>query len=75
MANFLNLRCPRCLRDDAIDIEATVWLRVGAEGTEPEASATEGHFDYRPRSLAVCAHCTYQGRLFTFESHGKGGAS
>lgn len=66
MPNFLNIRCPKCRRDDGIDIEATVWLHVGTEGTAPEIAATEGHFDYTPRSPAICRHCSFVGRLSNF---------
>jgi hypothetical protein len=73
MANFLNLRCPRCDRDDGIDIQATVWVRVLADGTDADASE-HGDHDYTPRSRTVCAHCSYAARLADFQAKPARGA-
>ncbi len=66
MANFFNLRCPHCRRDDAIDIQALVWIRIGEDGTDADESHSGDH-EYTDESLARCDACAHEGPVTEFE--------
>ncbi len=72
MSNFLDMRCPTCGDETAIDIAAIVWIRVCADGTDADASR-DGSHDFEPKSPAVCAACGHCGTVREFER--AGGAS
>ena len=65
MTNFLDIHCPQCQRADRIDIAATLWVRLLADGTDADESR-DGSHEYDPRSTATCAACGYSGRLSSF---------
>jgi hypothetical protein len=69
MTNFLNMRCPKCGDEDRLDIESTLWLRVTADGTDPDA-AGRGDHDYTPMSPAICRACDHLGTVWDFERAG-----
>ncbi len=69
MTNFLDMRCPSCGDENRIDIQATVWTRVCADGTDVDA-AGDGNHEYTPKSLAVCRACDHSGTVREFELAG-----
>jgi ribosomal protein S27E len=71
MANFLNMRCPKCGDEDRIDIRASVWIRVTSEGTDADTSGSGTH-DYEPMSVVVCRGCDHPGTVWEFEDAGSG---
>lgn len=66
MANFLDYRCPDCGDEDHIEVSATIWVRLTADGTDTDAAELGGH-DYTPRSDARCAQCGHDGAFMDFE--------
>jgi hypothetical protein len=66
MTNFLDMRCPKCGAEHGIDIQATVWIRVGEEGTDADASEC-GDQEYTPDSRALCTACGHCGCVRDFK--------
>jgi ribosomal protein S27E len=66
MTNFLDMRCPNCGAETAIDIEATVRVRVCSDGTDADAS-TDGTQTFDADSLAFCGRCGFRGTVRRFE--------
>lgn len=66
--NFLGLRCPKCGNEASINILAELWVRVTADGTDPEASGENG-YEYSSDSIATCTACAYVAIAEEFESH------
>ena len=66
MTNFLDMRCPQCGDETAIDIEATVWVRVCSDGTDADASR-DGTHTFEADSPALCGHCGFHGTVGQFE--------
>lgn len=69
MSNFFNLRCPQCGKEDEIDIQASVWLRLTSDGTDADASACGDHI-WDNDSPAECAACSYAGPVKLFAAAG-----
>lgn len=67
MSNFVDIVCPRCGDDDAIDVEATIWVRFTDDGTDAEA-AGNGGYHYDNKSAAECGCCGHHDRLGKFPS-------
>lgn len=63
MINFLELKCPNCGRNDRIEIDARVWVRLAADG----AVRLSQNYDYGPDSPAECCACKHSGNLSGFE--------
>ncbi len=66
MTNFLGYQCPACGDTDAIDVAATVRVRLTDDGSDADASANGDH-GYGPGSLATCAACGHVGKLGDFD--------
>lgn len=66
MTNFLDYRCPDCGDEDHIEVAASIWARLTADGTDPDGAEHHGH-DYTPSSPARCASCGYEGAFIDFE--------
>jgi hypothetical protein len=62
MANFLDMRCPKC---GSIDIQAVVWIRVCRDGTDADASDCGDH-EYTPETTACCCACGYRTTVAAF---------
>ncbi len=60
--NEWNLRCPDCARADAIDIAATVWVRLCADGTDATLSHNGDH-QWGEGSPACCTACGFHGQV------------
>jgi hypothetical protein len=60
-----NMRCPKCGRDDKIDIAASVWIRLVSEGTDADQSH-DGSHEWDDGSAAKCAACDYADKVATF---------
>ncbi len=65
MANFLGNVCPKCGNPDQIDVAATVWVRLTADGSDADASGNADH-EYDNTSLAQCGACDFGGTLGDF---------
>lgn len=66
-----NLRCPRCRRDDRIDIEAKVLVRLTADGTDAYQSA-DGSHEWDDQSACICRACDFVGKVINFDEEGRG---
>jgi hypothetical protein len=53
------MRCPCCKRDNAVDIQAIVWVRLTPSGTE---LSDDGSHEWGDASTARCNACGWQGR-------------
>ena len=62
VAEAWDMTCPRCRRDEHIEVELTVWASLTADGTDIEAQDHE----WNPRSLARCTHCDHSARVAHF---------
>jgi hypothetical protein len=73
MTNVFDMRCPNCGADDCIDIQARLWVRVTAEGTDADASENGDH-EWTQDSPAHCTACGYCRRVRDFEPESSLGA-
>lgn len=48
---------PKCGKDDMLDIAATVYVRLTADGTDADASETGLGHEWGPQSPVTCGHC------------------
>ena len=65
MSNFLDMRCPQCGDDQHLDIQAAVWIRVCADGTDADA-ANCGDHEFTPDSTACCQSCGHWASVAAF---------
>jgi len=72
MTNFLGMRCPKCGDETAIDILASLWIRVCYDGTDADASEN-GHHEFADGSPAICQACGHCGQLRDFKREDKAG--
>ncbi len=63
--NALGLRCPVCNGSEQIEILATTWLRVTADGTQADPP-DQAEYHYGPDHFASCESCRHTGRLRAF---------
>lgn len=68
-----NLRCPDCGGTDAIDIAATVWVRLCPDGTDIMLSHNGDH-EWDDDSPVFCATCHFRGRVRHLRQNARGGA-
>ena len=66
MPNILDLVCPFCGRDDHIEIAGHIWLRITAEGTDPDQAENRDH-EFHGLSPAICTCCGFTGMVCSFE--------
>lgn len=57
-----NLSCPDCGGTDAIDIAATVWVRLRPDGTDGTLSHNCDH-TWDEDALVYCAACNFRGQV------------
>lgn len=69
-----NLRCPDCGGTDAIDIAATVWVRLCPDGTDPMLSHNGDH-EWGEDSPVCCAACHFHGQVHALRQNARGGPS
>ena len=60
--NEWNLRCPDCGGTDAIDIAATVWVRLSPDGTDVTLSHNGDHV-WDEDSPLCCTACGFHGQV------------
>jgi hypothetical protein len=63
--NPFDLACPHCGRDDRIDIQASVWIRLCPDGTDPY-DAENGDHEWCDASAALCNACLHEGTVASF---------
>lgn len=66
MTNCFEMKCPKCGDEDHIDVAATVFVRLTADGTDADISGCGDH-EWEPQSRATCAACDYVGAVQDFE--------
>jgi hypothetical protein len=64
--NSFEMRCPKCGDGTQIDIAATVWVRLTADGTDADEAEDGGHF-WEDDSRARCNACDHQGTAKEFQ--------
>lgn len=57
-----SLTCPQCLQADALDIAATVLVRLTMIGTDTDSSS-DGSHQWGPESQALCGSCHWSGTV------------
>ena len=60
--NEWKLRCPDCGGTDAIDLAATVWVRVCPDGTDITLAQNADH-EWDDDALVFCAACNFRGQV------------
>ena len=60
------VRCPKCGNADEIDVAASVWVRLCADGTDPFLAACGDH-EWTGDSEACCTACGFRGTVRDFE--------
>lgn len=66
MKNAFDMKCPQCGAEDDLDIEATVWVRLTADGTDADASHDGGHA-WGGDSACRCDKCGWEGTVLNAE--------
>jgi hypothetical protein len=66
MSNQFNMRCPKCGSEDQIEIAATVWVLLTADGTDADQTADGSHW-WEDESPARCNACDHQDTVKAFE--------
>jgi hypothetical protein len=61
------MTCPQCGDDDRIDIAATVYVRLGLDGTDV-AETENGDHEWDDDSTAVCNACGHTGTVRSFNT-------
>lgn len=54
------MRCPSCKSDDAVDIQAVVWVRLTPNGTDADLS-DDGSHEWDSASASRCSGCGWEG--------------
>ena len=65
VAKEWHLRCPKCGRDDQLDIEALVMVRLTPDGTDADESISGDH-TWGDDSVIVCAACDHTAKVKDF---------
>jgi len=68
MENQFDLKCPKCGESGAIDVAATVWVRLMEDGTDA-GEAEDGDHEWDGRSAAKCCDCCHTGTVAEFEGN------
>lgn len=63
-----NKACPKCGRDDQIEVVAHVMLRLKRDGTDADEASDRSH-EWDDDSKARCDACGYEGVINNFELH------
>jgi hypothetical protein len=62
VAEAWDISCPRCRRDECIEVQLTVWAVLTPDGTDIEAQDHEWH----PTSQARCSCCGHYAQVAHF---------
>jgi hypothetical protein len=68
MTNCFDLRCPKCRKEDSIDILAAIWVRLTDDGTDPDLAKNYSH-EWHDQSHARCIACEYSGKAGDFRQN------
>lgn len=68
MDNQFEMVCPECGESDEIDIAATVWVRLCADGTAPD-EAEDGDHTWDDASPCKCVGCGHVATVADFETN------
>lgn len=60
--NQFDFKCPKCERDDTIEIAASVWVLLTGDGSDSDASEFGDH-EWDDDSAARCADCKWSGKV------------
>jgi len=61
------LRCPKCLQEDKILLQALCWVAVTDDGTDPyDDELKMGEVNWDDDSPAICPECNFAGSLLSF---------
>lgn len=66
VTNNWQMCCPKCGRDDQIDVQVKVFVRLTPDGSDPFA-ADMGDHEWEDDSPAECGSCGYEGLVRDFE--------
>jgi hypothetical protein len=64
--NQFNFACPQCGQGDELDIAATVYVRLVADGTDADASH-DGSHHWQDDSEAQCLACGWSGTVLNLD--------
>jgi hypothetical protein len=64
VASYWKMRCPNpeCKRDDALDVYATVCVRLTPDGSDADESG-DGDHDWDGETGCVCRACNWSGKV------------
>lgn len=62
MANAFDMACPNCGDTTNLDIQALIWVRVTADGTDPDEARLHDH-DWEDKSECYCDACDWAGKV------------
>jgi hypothetical protein len=64
VASYWKMRCPNpeCKRDDALDVYATVCVRLMPDGSDADESG-DGDHEWEGESGCVCRACNWSGKV------------
>jgi Zn ribbon nucleic-acid-binding protein len=54
--------CPKCNRDDQLQVTVQMWALLTPDGTEPE-----GDQEWDSESACMCQNCGYAGQVSDFK--------
>lgn len=67
VAKIWNISCPKCTRDDQLDIAAAVWVRLCPDGTDAHESE-DGDHEWNEHSGIICRACGHGGNVSDFKT-------
>ena len=65
------LACPGCGRDDCLDVEATLMIRLTEDGSDADLSEDGGQI-WDNDSSCICTSCRTSGKVLSFRSPSSG---
>jgi hypothetical protein len=57
-----DVKCPECGADDALDVAATLWVRLTPDGSDADLSH-DGSHEWDANSNCLCG-CGWQGKVY-----------
>ena len=60
-------QCPACGRNDQIRVQASVWMWIEKDGTEPDLD--DGDIEFDDASQARCGACDHSGQFAEFKRY------
>ena len=58
-------QCPKCGRNDELDVQALIWVRITEDGTDADLAEDKDH-TWEDDSPIVCNSCGWQGKVKEF---------